>query len=157
MHSSWFDLQKTPFKTHLLLLCWALSSFNGVLEIRFPVINGGLFCLFCTLCAERAVIGCFHKCTQNNLCRALGTPNEINWNDDSRGVSKHLLDLLCRSCHFRSRICASKHFGIGLWHYCVCVCMCVCTCVTDNRTVIEEPLGGSASTKSGSLQKCMWN
>lgn len=62
----------------------------------------------------------------------MGTPNEIKWNDDNSRVSKHLLDLLCGSCHFSSRnICASEHWWnwLGRWHTGVSMCVCARVCV----------------------------
>lgn len=72
----------------------------------------GVALLICTLCDEitGVVIGYFHNCVESSLCTALGTASEINRIHDSRGKSKHSLNLLCGSLHFSSRsICASSH------------------------------------------------
>lgn len=107
--------------------------FSLVLEVQFRVINGGVVLLICTLCDEitGVVIGYFHKCIESSLCTALGTVSEINRIHDSRGKSKHSLNLLHGSCigHFSSRnIWAGEHWWnwFGWWHAGARKCVCAC-------------------------------
>lgn len=102
---------------------------------------------------QGAVIGYFHNCIAAGR-EANWDEEEMNWNDNGSGISKHLLDLLCGSCHFSSSsIFASERRWnlLGRRHAAVCVCV--------SGTIIREPLEGSESTVWGrggsSLFKCV--